>query len=90
VASITIKHHDNGALSVEGYIGNKAYALAMLKHAEDAIRGQMRPDGQKIAMPNRDVELVTPEGLGWKARGDMGYHDLAIDDRDDRKPPVPK
>lgn len=65
IAQITIKYHDDGALSVEGNIADTNLALALLDHAKDAVRGQ-RAAGQKLLVPTRDVDVPEP---AWLPKG---------------------
>lgn len=67
VAWLTIRMRANGALSIEGHLADKRFALQLLDHARDAITSQLR-DGP-IAIPPRDVALST--ALPLREVGDM-------------------
>ena len=54
VMTLTIRVHASGALSVEGPISDKAYALALLDNAKDAVRNH-RYGG--LIVPGKDVAL---------------------------------
>ena len=56
VSRIVITHYENGALSVEGQISDKAYALAVLENAKDAVRNNR--SGERLVTPAKDVEIV--------------------------------
>ena len=65
VSKFVITHYENGALSVEGQISDKAYAIAVLNNAIDAIRNNR--SGERLVTPSKDVEIVEPikfENLG--------------------------
>lgn len=62
VSRLVITHYENGALSVEGQITDKAYALAVLENAKDAIRNNR--SGERLVTPAKDVEIVEPIKLG--------------------------
>lgn len=53
--ALKITLHTNGALSVEGPIHDKAFCLAMLENAKDAVRNHGMPKG--IHVPSRDVSI---------------------------------
>lgn len=55
VAWIRVSLHANGALSVEGHIGDKKLACAMLDHAKDAVK--THGTQSQIILPNRDVDM---------------------------------
>ncbi len=58
VLQLIITLHASGALSVSGAIGDKAYALALLDNAKDAIRNHhTRREGQLI-VPGNDVSVI--------------------------------
>jgi hypothetical protein len=50
---ITIR--ENGALSIEGPIGNKEYTLAVLENAKDAVRNHRAQ--RMVDVPAHDVSL---------------------------------
>lgn len=52
--SLTVKLHENGALSVEGPVHDKAFCLAMLQNAIDAVRNHNKPG---LVVPPKDVQL---------------------------------
>jgi hypothetical protein len=56
VAEINIRLRRNGAMSVEGTIGDREFALGMLDNAIDAIKRQVPPKGS-LLVPSRDVEV---------------------------------
>ena len=74
VASITIKHHSSGALSVEGNIGDTKLALQMIDAARDAVKHQLR-DKSEIVIPNRDVEAKQNQKFPTLPLGDMRPED---------------
>lgn len=57
-AALTIKVHASGALSVEGPIENKEWAIAVLENAKDAIRGYHDKKKGEIIVPAKDVSIV--------------------------------
>lgn len=71
VVEISIRYHDNGALSVGGNIKDKKFALQLLEHAKDAILREVA-EPNEIVIPNKDVS-VTPDRrfLPAAAKGDM-------------------
>lgn len=50
-----------GAMSVEGPTHDKAWTLAALEHAVDAVRNSLRPRGE-IVIPGRDMSLKSEPG----------------------------
>jgi len=73
VAFIRIDLYADGAMSIQGNIGDAALATRMLDHARDAVRSNFasRP---KLVIPNRDV--VTPDPVyPIIARGDLAPKD---------------
>jgi hypothetical protein len=56
-AQFTIKIWENGALSIEGPIEDKMFALAVLENAKDAIRNHRNPSVVDILVPKKDVTL---------------------------------
>jgi hypothetical protein len=73
VLFIKVSVYDNGALSVEGHLGDKALALRVLQHAMDSIRAQVK-EQPLIVVPNRDVDLPAyPHEV--KPLGDMAPRD---------------
>lgn len=64
VAELNLRVRRNGAMSIEGFTGDKKFALAMLANAVDAIRRQ--PEPSALVVPGRDVELppFAPFGQG--------------------------
>lgn len=65
VAYITLRLHDNGAMSIEGNIGDVRTAVGMLDSARAAVSAKLgkptilEPHGAGIVVPQRDVP-VTP------------------------------
>ncbi len=55
-AFITVKVHSNGALSVEGAIHEKMWAIAVLQNAIDALRNYRTPKSG-LSVPSHDVDL---------------------------------
>lgn len=55
VHTITINLHASGALSVCGQIANKAWALAMLENAKDAVKNYK--ERAEIIVPGKDVSI---------------------------------
>jgi hypothetical protein len=70
VAWITIKYFADGSMSTSGNIGDARFALALLDHAKDAVRGHGLPRGQ-IVTPNRDVVVEQSPGYPTRPLGDM-------------------
>lgn len=60
-AQITIRVYEHGALAVEGPIHDKAWCLAVLQNAIDAVNGHHRPRAG-IVVPGHDVELPDQKG----------------------------
>lgn len=56
-AQFKITIWDNGALSVEGPIDDKMFALAVLENAKDAVRNHRSPNMVDIIIPQKDVSL---------------------------------
>lgn len=56
-ARFVITCWEDGALSVEGPIDDKVYALAVLDNAKDAIRNHKDPRMVDVVVPSRDVEV---------------------------------
>lgn len=52
--SLTVKLHENGALSVEGPVHDKSFCIAMLQNAVDAVRNHHKPG---LVVPAHDVQL---------------------------------
>jgi hypothetical protein len=75
-AFVTVKLHANGALSVSGNIGDAPFALSLLDHAKDAVRGQAekrkRPE---IIVPNRDVAARSSDAYPLRERAEMAPHE---------------
>ncbi len=74
VASISIKLHDNGGLSVSGNIGDVKLALQMLDAARDSVKNQLKQRSE-IVVPNRDVEATQDSRYPTKPLGDMRPED---------------
>ena len=55
VVEIRVCVHSNGALSVQGPIEDKAWCIAALHNAIDAVRNHGRPG--EIIVPAKDVSL---------------------------------
>ena len=61
VATITIALHDNGAMSIEGNVGDVKLALGMIDSAREAVSHRLgrpsilEPHGAGLVLPNRDV-----------------------------------
>ena len=55
VAELNIRLRRNGSMSVEGFTGDKSFALAMLDNARDAIGRQ--PGLSSLAIPESDVAI---------------------------------
>lgn len=66
VAHILIKLHDNGAMSVEGNIGDLRMALAMLDGAKDALSSKLgkpttlEPHGAGLVLPPSYTNAIKP------------------------------
>lgn len=61
VAHILIKLHDNGAMSVEGNIGDTDMALAMLGGALDAVKSRAARDAPALVLPPSYTGAVKPD-----------------------------
>lgn len=57
VAQIVISVHASGALAVSGSIGDRAWALAVLENAKDAINGHHNRQLAAAIVPAKDVDL---------------------------------
>ena len=84
VAFIAIKMRSGGAVSIEGHLGDEAFAVSLLEHAIDAVKSQhaqirARPVGQ-ILLPNRDVSAKLPPTVT------RPYADIPLDQRGDLPP----
>ena len=72
IAQITITKYSDGMVSIDGNIGDKRMGLALLQHALDAVRGQVRPeDDKQIIVPNRDVVIPHHSNYPVEPKGDM-------------------
>jgi len=78
VATITIRLHAHGAMSVSGNIGDKTLALSMLDHAKDAVRGT-RSIGDSVKVPNYDVDAKQSPAFPTRELGDMPLADRGDD-----------
>lgn len=56
-AEFRIRIWQNGALSIEGPISDKAFALAVLENAKDAVRNHRDPGAVDVVVPSKDVTL---------------------------------
>jgi len=69
VAFITLRLHDNGALSIEGNIGDVKLALGMIDAARAAVAAKLgqptilEPLGAGIVVPNGDCPIAPNERL---------------------------
>lgn len=70
VAFVTVRLHANGAMSTQGHVGDKAFAIALLTNAIDAIRANVK-DPTEIVVPSRDVEAPQSEAFPSRERGDI-------------------
>lgn len=76
VAFITLRLHDNGAMSIEGNVGDVKLAKGMLESARAAIERQfgkpriLEPAGAGIVVPSRDVVAPVNPVYPLVARGD--------------------
>lgn len=57
-AQFVITIWEDGALSVEGPIADKVFALAVLDNAKDAVRNHRDPKMVDVIVPRRDVTLT--------------------------------
>lgn len=55
---IQINHWTDGAMSVEGNIENKEYALALLENAKQAIRDHHARKEGRLVVPGKDLSLT--------------------------------
>jgi hypothetical protein len=58
VAYILVQVHDHGGISIEGNVGDKDFALKVMDHAKDAIRGTKYGDVTQHEIPAYDVEAT--------------------------------
>lgn len=69
VATITIKLHDNGAMSVEGNIGDVHLANGMLDAARAAVSNRLgrpsvlEPHGAGLVVPHYDAPVKANEAV---------------------------
>lgn len=71
VAFVTVRLHQNGTVSTQGTIGDKAMALRLLDVARDAISGQI--SDSPIVVPGRDVGCMP--SLPTRDLGSMATHE---------------
>lgn len=74
VAWITVKYYADGSMSTSGNIGDAHFAIALLDHAKDAVRGNARPRTE-IVTPSRDVVVEQSPGYPTRPLGDMAPAD---------------
>lgn len=67
VAYIRCNLRRNGAMSVEGHIGDRRFALALIDNARDAIERQI-PSNENMVIPGREVSVPEFGDFGQKAR----------------------
>ena len=70
VAFVTVRMHANGSMSVQGHVGDKAFAIALLTNAIDAVRARVN-DPSALVVPARDVEAPQSEAFPSRERGDI-------------------
>lgn len=58
VAEINIRLRRNGAMSIEGSVGDKKFALAMLDNARDAVFRQGLVSMPELIIPEKSVEIL--------------------------------
>ncbi len=56
-ARFVVTIYENGAMSVEGPLDDKVFALAVLENAKDAVRNHRDPRQVDIVIPKKDVTL---------------------------------
>ena len=58
-AQIVITVYEDGAMAVRYPVDDKAYVLACLDNARDAVRGKMRADNSEsgVIIPHNEVSL---------------------------------
>ena len=67
VAYLTLRLHDDGAMSVEGNVGDVHLALGMLDGARAAVSNRLgtpsilEPHGAGLVVPSRDVPVSPNE-----------------------------
>lgn len=78
VAKITLSLHDNGAMSIEGNIGDVNLAVGMLDAARESVKSRLgrpsilEPHGAGLVVPSYDVPLKPNENIyPLIASGDM-------------------
>lgn len=57
--TITIRHFEDGSLSVDGPLNEPVYMLAALQNAIDAIRNHRNPN-RRVIVPSKDVSVEPP------------------------------
>ena len=78
VATIVLNMHDNGAMSIEGNVGDVRLALGMIDAAREAVANRigrpsiLEPHGAGLVVPSYDVP-VNPNEVVYPliANGDM-------------------
>lgn len=70
VAFVTVRLHANGMLTTQGHVGDRAFAVALLTNAIDAIRSQVQ-ERDKLVVPARDVEAPQSPEFPTRERGDI-------------------
>lgn len=78
VAEIVLQLHDNGAMSIQGNIGDVKVALGMIDAAREAVARRLgkpsilEPHGAGLIIPSCDAPVSPNEGVyPLIARGDM-------------------
>lgn len=78
VATITLKLHDNGAMSIEGNVGDVKLAVGMIDAAREAVLHRLgrpsilEPHGAGLVVPNCDAPVSPNEAVyPIIANGDM-------------------
>jgi len=78
VATITLKLHDNGAMSIEGNVGDVKLAIGMIDAAREAVSHRLgrpsilEPHGAGLPIPSCDAPVSPNEAVyPLIAKGDM-------------------
>lgn len=75
VAQVTVTYYAGGALSVDGSVGDKPFAIRLLQHGIDAVKAQIRPEDKPLVIPNRDVDLTMGANYPKTPWGDIPERD---------------
>lgn len=69
VAKLTLSLHDNGAMSIEGNVGDVNLAVGMIDAAREAVKARLgrpsilEPHGAGLTVPNYEVPVTPNEAV---------------------------